>query len=153
MNQNFLENEEWKYCVKRLPIIAIDLIIKNQKSEILMGRRLNNPAKNLFFVPGGRIFKNEKINDAIQRISHNELGRTYSIKEVSFINYFEHFYSNSLWIDKDITTHYIVLAFKVNSSTNDKFNLDSQHSEYKWFLKDHNNNLNIHNYSKVYFNY
>ena len=34
---------------------------QNKKSEILMGIRSNNPAKDFFFVPGGRILKNENI--------------------------------------------------------------------------------------------
>ena len=149
---NYLENEEWKFCVNRLPIIAIDLIIKNKHSEILMGRRLNNPAKNSFFVPGGRIFKNEKIEDAIERISNNEISKTYKIKDASFINYFEHFYPNSLWEEKDISTHYIVLAFSIKTNK-EAFNLKNQHSEFKWISYKNQELYNIHEYSTKYFNF
>ena len=30
-----------------------------------MGIRINNPAKGKLFVPGGRVYKNEKIVDAL----------------------------------------------------------------------------------------
>jgi len=151
-NLNFLSDEEWMFSVKNLPIIAIDLIIKNKKSEILMGRRLNNPAKNFFFVPGGRIFKNEKIKDAFERVSLDELGKTYQIKDSKFINYFEHFYPNSLWRDKNITTHYVVLAFELNSGPNDEFNLNTQHNEFEWISKENYKIFKIHKYSLDYLN-
>ena len=147
---NYLDNEEWKFCVNRLPIIAIDLIIKNKYSEILMGRRLNNPAKDSFFVPGGRILKNEKIEDAIERISNDEISKTYKIKDASFINYFEHFYPNSIWEDKNISTHYIVLAFSIRTKI-DEFNLKNQHSEFKWISCKNKSLYNIHEYSNQYF--
>jgi colanic acid biosynthesis protein WcaH len=43
--------------IKLTPLISIDLIIKDQKRRILMGKRINNPAANSWFVPGGRIKK------------------------------------------------------------------------------------------------
>ena len=149
---NFLSENEWEFSVKNLPIIAIDLIIKNKKSEILMGKRLNNPAKDLFFVPGGRIFKNEKIKKAFKRITFNELGKSYNIKDSIFINYYEHFYPNSLWKIKNIKTHYVVLAFKLKINGKKKFNLTDQHDEFKWISKKNYKNFNIHKYSLNYLN-
>ena len=149
-NQKILNDQDWKFCVKNLPIIAIDLIIKNKKSEILMGRRSNNPAKDLFFVPGGRIFKNEKIVDAFERISLIELGKILKINDAKFINYYEHFYPNSLWNQKEITTHYVVLAFKLNSTRKDNFSLDNQHKDFQWISKANQESFNIHKYSLDY---
>ena len=42
--------------------------------KILLGKRKNPPAKNFFFVPGGRIFKSELKKHAFKRILKNELG-------------------------------------------------------------------------------
>ena len=151
-NQTFLDNNEWKFCVQKLPIIAIDLIIKNKKSEILMGIRSNNPAKNFFFVPGGRILKNEKIEDAFKRITYIELGKTLDINDANFLNYYEHFYQNSLWDVEGISTHYVVLAFKIEATSKDKFNLNNQHKCFQWISKDNQNSFNIHEYSLNYLN-
>lgn len=148
--KNFLDNEKWKFCVENLPIIAIDLIIKNKKAEILMGRRSNNPAKNFFFVPGGRILKNEKIELAFERISLIELGKSLKINDAKFLNYYEHFYKNSLWDIKGITTHYLVLAFEYNSTTKEKFNLNNQHKSFQWISKKNKNDFNIHEYALNY---
>lgn len=50
----------FKTIVDNTPLISIDLIIYNAKSEVLLGKRNNPPAKAHYFVPGGRIYKNEK---------------------------------------------------------------------------------------------
>ncbi len=39
------------------PLVTIDLIIRNPKSDVLLGKRLNRPAQGFWFVPGGRIRK------------------------------------------------------------------------------------------------
>lgn len=64
----------FKTIVNYAPLISIDLIVYNSKSEVLLGKRINPPAKNYYFVPGGRVYKNEKIADAFDRICQSELG-------------------------------------------------------------------------------
>ena len=51
----------WRNCVDSIPIFGIDMIIFSRKCGVLMGRRINNPAKGKFFVPGGRVSKNNMI--------------------------------------------------------------------------------------------
>ena len=50
------------------PLVSIDLIIRNPKSEVLPGKRLNRPAQGFWFVPSGCIRKNERIAEALERI-------------------------------------------------------------------------------------
>ena len=69
----FLNKDQFINVVRDTTLISIDLCIKN-KSSVLLGRRKNAPAKGSFFVPGGRIRKNEKINEALERILLDETG-------------------------------------------------------------------------------
>jgi len=57
------------------PLVSVDLIIENPNKEILLGKRNNRPAQGFWFVPGGRIDKNEEIAGAIKRISTKEIGQ------------------------------------------------------------------------------
>ena len=82
---NYLEDHKWKICVDNVPIYAIDLIIYLKEGKLLMGKRINNPAKGFLFVPGGRIFKNEMRKFAFERISKNELGLALNIDHSKFI--------------------------------------------------------------------
>ena len=66
-----LSEETWRTCVNSIPIFGIDMIIFSQKYGVLMGNRINNPAKGNLFVPGGRVYKNERIIDAFNRRRKN----------------------------------------------------------------------------------
>ncbi|HBR3966092.1 TPA: NUDIX domain-containing protein, partial [Klebsiella pneumoniae] len=69
-----LTDEEFINIIKLTPLISIDFIVKNKRNEILLGKRVNSPARGYYFVPGGRILKDETINDAFLRLSLTELG-------------------------------------------------------------------------------
>jgi colanic acid biosynthesis protein WcaH len=56
--QQFLE------VISRTPLVSIDLVIRDSKNRILLGRRVNEPARGKWFVPGSRILKDESLDDA-----------------------------------------------------------------------------------------
>ncbi len=58
----FLEKDTFTKVIDCTPLISIDLVIENSSSEILLGYRNNRPAKGYWFVPGGRILKDESMN-------------------------------------------------------------------------------------------
>jgi len=71
----YLDTKTFKTVIASTPLIAIDLIVVNERKEILLGKRLNQPAKNYWFVPGGRILKNETLDNAFKRLTLTELGK------------------------------------------------------------------------------
>ena len=66
-----LKKEHFKEVVKNAPLIALDLIVFDKEKLVLLGLRNNNPGIGLWIVPGGRIYKNETLKDALKRISQN----------------------------------------------------------------------------------
>jgi colanic acid biosynthesis protein WcaH len=95
-----LNNKQFKTLIESAPLISIDLIVKNKKGEILLGKRVNRPAKNHWFVPDGRIFKNESMDDAFERITQNELGIRLTRNESVFKGLYEHFYGDNVFKTK-----------------------------------------------------
>ena len=142
----FLSESDFSKVIKLSPLISLDLcIIKNRK--ILLGKRNNSPAKDYFFVPGGRIFKSELKVNALKRILKDELGFEIKIDNYNFIKPlgdYEHFYSDNFLNNNSFSTHYVVLAYLIPYEylTHIKKEVDNeQHSEYIWFdidLKDSN---------------
>jgi len=63
-----LNEENFSSVIKSTPLISIDLIVRNLKGEVFLGNRVNDPAKDYWFVPGGRIFKDETRAQAFSRI-------------------------------------------------------------------------------------
>ena len=137
-------------------VSSIDLcIIKNKK--ILLGKRQNNPAKDFYFVPGGRIMKGEKIDIALERIIKNETGQKIiknGKKNITLLGVYEHFYEENFLGNKDFSSHYVVLAYVIDNNYLSEMNYDTflnQHSDFIWqdFTKE-SFNIKIHNYSIAY---
>lgn len=145
-----LTDEEFISVIKLTPLISIDFIVKNHRNEVLLGKRVNSPARGYYFVPGGRVFKDECLEDAFIRLSLSELGRCIPRDKWIFRGIYEHFYTDNKYNDS-FTTHYIVLAFEI---TLEQLVLPpiQQHSDYKWlnqlFIM---NDTTVHKYTKDYF--
>ncbi|MEY0246383.1 GDP-mannose mannosyl hydrolase [Morganella morganii] len=146
-----LSDDQFISVIDNTPLISIDFIIENNKNQFLLGYRNNEPAKNYWFIPGGRIFKNEKIYDAFSRLSVSEFGKTLDISSFSFRGVFEHFYQNS-FLSEDVSTHYIVLAYHSRINLDLNRLPDDQHSLYRWFtLSEIIHSSEVNHYSKLYF--
>jgi len=138
--------------VKNAPLVSIDLIVTNNRNEILLGLRKNEPAKDYWFVPGGRILKNECIAHAFKRITKEELGIEMAYEQAEFLGVFEHFYQSNFAQEEGFTTHYVALAHQINISENSLQLPKTQHQEYKWLSKDSvSREEKVHPYTKAYF--
>ena len=145
-NQRFLE------IIDSTPLISIDLIIEDSNGRVLLGNRVNRPAQGYWFVPGGRIIKNETLAEAIKRISSTELGATILITDGQLVGAFDHIYTDNCFGEDGINTHYVVLAYKIYAQDDLKISPDSQHSEVKWWSKcDLLNAPDVHQNTKIYF--
>ena len=146
-----LDRKIFQTIVQHTPLVSIDLIIKNAQGQVLLGRRNNRPAQGYWFVPGGRIRKNETLAQAFKRLTSAELDQAFSLDEACFLGVFEHLYTDSVF-DSEISTHYIALGYQLMVDTNfDTLPLD-QHHQYQWFtLNDLLNDANVHKNTKAYF--
>ncbi|MFT5705902.1 MAG: colanic acid biosynthesis protein WcaH [Oceanospirillaceae bacterium] len=147
----FLDNKTFETVIDSTPLISIDLVVKNQQGQALLGFRTNRPAQRYWFVPGGRIQKNESIKSAFKRLCLHELGLTCSIDQADFLGAFEHFYDDSVF-SEHVSTHYVVLGYEIVVEEALLKLPTEQHSQYQWF--DVNVLLiqnNVHKHSKWYF--
>lgn len=69
----FLDQTTFSTIIACTPLVSIDLVVTNANGQVLLGQRLNRPAKNYWFVPGGRILKNESLAQAFKRLTRDEL--------------------------------------------------------------------------------
>jgi colanic acid biosynthesis protein WcaH len=151
----FLQEDVFGLIVETAPLISIDLIVQSSNQKVLLGKRLNRPAQNFWFVPGGRIYKNEKLDEAFTRIALDELGLKVVRRDARFLGVFEHFYQDSQFglNLKDSSTHYVVLGHQINLNCEDVFRFPKlQHCEYDWWdIETLLNSNNVHQYTKNYF--
>ena len=143
-------DEQFLDIVDATPLVSIDLIIRNERGEVLLGWRVNRPAQNSWFVPGGRIRKNERVKEALQRISQRELGM--AINDAKLVGVFDHIYEDNFLGTPKVNTHYVVLGFAAELSSSTALTADEQHGELKWWgVNDLLASHDVHENTKAYF--
>lgn len=151
---NTLSKSEFKEVVRNTPLVSIDLIIENKEGDILLGWRSNSPAKGFWFVPGGRIFKDEPLDLAFKRIAETETGCKLAMEDAIFLGVYQHLYPNENFTgEEDFGTHYIVLAYRVKIENFPDKLPQEQHTDYwRASLDEILGDPNIHKNTKNYFN-
>ena len=112
--------------MQNMPVLTVDgIIIYN--GRYLLIKRENEPLKGKYWTPGGRVYKGEKITDALKRKIKEECG--LDIKILSLMGFYEDFYTkNEFDIDYVHTVSFVYSAM----ADTDKVTLDKQSSDYIW---------------------
>ncbi|NJA05332.1 GDP-mannose mannosyl hydrolase [Methylococcaceae bacterium WWC4] len=147
-----LDKQAFLNVVDLTPLVSIDLVIRSETNAILMGERLNEPAAGYWFVPGGRIFKNETLEQAFRRITRAELGIELEISQGQLLGGFTHLYDTNFAKAPGIGTHYVVLAYQLRLPLSLAQLPNAQHSGYRW-LGEHDDLSRVHANSLAYFPY
>jgi colanic acid biosynthesis protein WcaH len=146
------------HAVRRnAPLVAIDLIIEDPAGRILLGYRNNEPAKDSWFVPGGRIRKDERLAYAFSRIILDEfnnpaiLGISDNIADAAFMGVYEHMYPATETTPYSI--HCVILAYRLKSFRPSAATLpQTQHNRWQWLTpSDLKGNETVHPYTRAYF--
>ena len=151
-----LKSNKFADVVKNTPLVAIDFfIIKDRK--LLIGKRMNSPGINKYFVPGGRIKKNENIKQALDRILFNETNmRLRKTEYAKFQGIDEHFYKDNFLNNTKFDTHYVVLLFSIKYKKlkllDGAISLKNQHKDFIWVNKTESKDLKkeMNKYMKSY---
>ncbi|QCA17949.1 GDP-mannose mannosyl hydrolase [Citrobacter freundii] len=147
----FLSQEDFSTVVHSTPLVSIDFIVENMQGEFLLGKRLNRPAQGYWFVPGGRVQKDESLSVAFERLTEAELGLRLPLNSGEFYGVWQHFYDDN-FSGKDFSTHYIVLGFRLQVQEKELHLPNEQHDAYRWLtpaallLSE-----NLHDNSRAYF--
>ena len=137
-----LSDSDFHAALEALPLVSIDLYVVSSKlgqTKVLLGERLNRPAKGSWFVPGGRIRKGELHDAAMKRIVVDELRIDPALlAEKEFIGVFDHLYDDCVF-GPETSTHYVNLAYMVRvddgvvETINAAAEIGGQHSGWSWF--------------------
>ncbi|MFM5437883.1 GDP-mannose mannosyl hydrolase [Aeromonas enteropelogenes] len=150
-NSSWLDKAQFQQIVAVTPLISLDLIVRNSQGQVLLGRRLNRPAQGYWFVPGGRVRKDERLNDAFLRLTQEELGLAVSRDSARLLGPYEHFYADN-FSGEDFTTHYVVLGYELAWQGLQDALPVSQHDQYRWFnVNELLQDSSVHQHTKDYF--
>lgn len=143
----YLDDRTFETVLRSTPLVSVDLIVM-QEGKVLLGKRVNRPAKGYWFTLGGRIHKHEMIRDAITRIALDELGCVPEA-EPEFLGVFEHLYDDAIY--DGVATHYLNLGYRLQIASLEALPL-VQHDAYRWFdTAELLGSEKVHRYVKDYF--
>lgn len=149
--QQRLDEQVFKTIVASTPLVSIDLIVQNLHGQVLLGKRTNRPAKGYWFVPGGRIYKDETFEQAFRRLTKIELGQEYSMDTSQFLGPYQHLYTDN-FSGSGFSTHYVVLGYKLKLDLEILFLPAEQHNQYQWWnVSELLESDQVHSNTKAYF--
>ena len=132
MSPDFLPAADFATVIRSTPLVSIDLILVRPDGSVLVGRRQNEPAKGCWFVPGGRIRKNERLDAAFRRLLRAETGLEGERKAAHLLGVYEHLYDTNALGDGTFGTHYVVLGYRLDVAADAPIVADAQHAEFRW---------------------
>lgn len=146
----FLEADDFRRVIATTPLVSLDLVVQSSRGEVLFGQRLNRPAQGFWFVPGGRVLKDETLDAAFERLAEGELGVVLKRDAARLLGVYEHFYDDSVFGHAP-STHYIALAYHVALDIDTDQPPTLQHSAYQWLsITKAIKNPRVHDYSRAY---
>lgn len=113
-----------------MPILCVDGIVMNAKRQVLLVKRKNEPFRNQWWVPGGRVHKGESLARAFERKMKEELG--IRVRDVRPVGYFEgrRLGSGTWGIDAGVHAVSVVFAARAVDGT---VCLDGQSADWGYF--------------------
>lgn len=147
---SMLPAERFAAVIRDTPLVSIDLVVVDAAGRALLGQRLNKPAQGHWFVPGGRILKDETLANAFSRLLRQELGLDIKVS-ATFLGVYQHFYADGFAGD-NVSTHYVVLAYRLVVEADALALPLEQHARYQWFDPESIcSDALIHPHSRWYF--
>ena len=131
----FLSESQYRSVLDSVPICCVDIIIQYDGKILLIHRKESEDMGDLWWIPGGRIHKNETFENAVKRKALVETGLCVNIikKGQSYEGFYESKKSSS-------GIHFITTVFVTNLEKLGNIKLDYTTDDYKWidYSKDRN---------------
>lgn len=139
-SSTWLPSEQFQQAVAALPLVSVDWVLTNPTGKLLVGQRLNAPARGAWFTPGGRIRKGEALALALGRVAQEELGMPPALAELlvqrsRLMGAWDHFYPDAAF-SPTTPTHYVNLphwaALTYAELAELRLPINDQHSQWQW---------------------
>jgi len=136
--------DEWATVVEHVPLVSVDLVVQHD-GGIILGERTNEPANGEWFVPGGTVRKDERLDAAVDRIAREELGISVTVERR--LGVYEHRYDVAAAQGVE-SKHYVPIGHLVTAE-GDPTVEDDQHADLQVFHPPFAD-LDLHPYVRQY---
>lgn len=118
-----IPHDQYRYILAHLPIVCVDVAILFN-GKVLLIKRNDEPAAGEWWLPGGRLFKGEKLQECAKRKALEETGLRCRVGDMIH------------WASTDFgSVHSVNFCFQLYAQ-NDDVKLDEHSSDYRWYNID-----------------
>ncbi len=135
----FIPEKDYKIILSTMPILCVDLMIFFDGKCLLLKRR-NEPAKEQYWFPGGRIYKMETIKEAALRKAKEEVNLNCRFQEIVSIE--ETMFNKNGKMVTEI--HTVNICCKLVTDSISEILLDKQHNSHLWVTIDSAKKMKLH---------
>jgi colanic acid biosynthesis protein WcaH len=127
MTAPFIPDDLYQQILESVPIACVDVAIVSG-GKVLLVRRRDNPAKGQWWIPGGRVYKGEKLVEAARRKAQEEVGIACHVGPI--IHTDETIFPDGPY---GVAIHSINTCFFLYPESNAaSIQLDTHHEDAKW---------------------
>ena len=114
-----------------VPVACVDIVVDDGRGNFLLVKRKNKPEKGIWWFPGGRVLRGEKLEETALRKLRQEAGlRGKVVKLLGVWGYF-----SRIGYFSGIPAHTIAIVYHVKVKPTKKVIIDWQSSDSKWYRK------------------
>ena len=126
MEKALLPIAEYRKIMRKMPILTIDAIVVHKGKYLLLKRKFK-PLRGRYWLPGGRVFRGETLQEAVIRKIREEIG--IDVRIISLAGFHDYIYKeNEFNLDY---VHTVSAVFFV-SPLSDEVDIDYQSTDYIW---------------------
>lgn len=128
----FIPESLFAEFIRNMPICTVDVLLFNPRvTKVLLFRRTNEPLKGEWFSLGGRISKNETLQQCALRQVYKEAGLTLAPADLFFGTVFDEIFSNSRF-GPGVSLHCVNICWGHLLDDGAVIRLDEQHDRCEW---------------------
>jgi ADP-ribose pyrophosphatase YjhB (NUDIX family) len=124
----FIDSSLYAQIREVIPTVCVDLLITGPNGSYLLVLRKQSPAKDRWWLPGGRILKGEPLKDAALRKGREEVGTTLKIGEVISVE-------ESIFHSETPYVHTVNVVFHMVYDGIQKIKINQNLKGYRWSKK------------------
>lgn len=120
----YIPEEKFREIETLMPLACLNAIIVDSEGRVLVMKRNNEPAKGLYWFPGGRIKLGQSLEEALKEQIKEETGLEWSdLKVLKLAS-----------VDSNIfkSRHTVNINFLLKKVSKSKVQVNQEHSEFKW---------------------
>ncbi len=143
----YISDEEYSIILEKSIISAVDAVIYNDKGQIFLARRTQEPCKGEWWIPGGRQNKGELPEDAVIRKIKKETGLDIKVKKL--IHTDDVIFDETAFPDVKTGVHYVARVYLAElEDPSQEVTLDNTQQESRWIDRGwfEENRGNLHPY-------